>query len=799
MIRFKSAPASLMLKTALTVLLLACVTAADVRPAAAQQISGQEQISGIDNIVAETQRQIGQNHRQLIRNVELKLGDSTLYADEVEVFTDEDRLVARGNVTLVQTTNRISADSAEFNYKTKLGVFHIAAGIANIKPPVQTPTPGAIVIPTATGLDTDVYFVGETVEKIGPRKYKITNGGFTTCVQPTPRWQFHGDTIILNIEHYTFMRNAVFNVKGVPLLYTPIMYYPTKKDDRATGILIPTIGSSSLRGESIHNAFFLVLGRSQDATILHDWFSKTGQGYGSEYRYNFGTQSTGYLRAYTLREHGADYAQSDGTVFTQPGGTSYQVQGAATQVLPDHIMARGRIDYFSSLAESQSFNTNYASAYLQSRSFGGNIVGAWSSYSMNATLDHTDSFSSETASATSGSWPRVSFARNEKLIPGTPLYFSVGTEYASLLRSAKDTLSPTNDYSQDVTRLDLNPQIRFPFKKWQWFTVNTTLSWRDTYYSRSLVTDPVTGTTAPSAVDIPLSRRFFTVQSQITGPVFNRIFDTPDNGYAEKFKHTIEPFVTVSRTSAIDNFDNIIKIDGTDNYVGGTTQLTYGVNNRFYAKRATAPGLRSQAIEILDLTITQSHYTNPDAAHFDPQYSTASATSTPINFSPIVITARVMPTNALNANLSVDIDSRYLKMRQLSASGSYSWTGRVQTTFGWSKQGYIPQLTNSGFDVLTALTNTLNGGANVHTKDNHYGSIYNYTYDVTHSTMLQQSISAFYNSQCCGLAFQYQSFNYAGVTGSLPVPADHRFFLSFTLAGLGNFSPMNGAMSGVPR
>ena len=33
--------------------------------------------------------------------------------------------------------------------------------------------------PPMTGQETDVYFFGETVEKIGPRKYKITNGGFT--------------------------------------------------------------------------------------------------------------------------------------------------------------------------------------------------------------------------------------------------------------------------------------------------------------------------------------------------------------------------------------------------------------------------------------------------------------------------------------------------------------------------------------------------------------------------------------------------------------------------------------------
>ena len=30
-----------------------------------------------------------------------------------------------------------------------------------------------------TGQDTDVYFFGEKIEKIGPKKYKITNGGFT--------------------------------------------------------------------------------------------------------------------------------------------------------------------------------------------------------------------------------------------------------------------------------------------------------------------------------------------------------------------------------------------------------------------------------------------------------------------------------------------------------------------------------------------------------------------------------------------------------------------------------------------
>src|SRR5206468_9233053 len=104
----------------------------------------------------------------------------------------------------------------------------------------------------------------------------------------------------------------------------------------------------------------------------------------------------------------------------------------------------------------------------------------------------------------------------------------------------------TTETDKSLSRADFDPQIRFPFNRWQWFTVNSTLSWRDTYYSRSY--DAATNTTV---VDDNLNRRFFTLQSQLVGPVFSRIWNTPDNGYAEKFKHTIEPVFGITRTSSI--------------------------------------------------------------------------------------------------------------------------------------------------------------------------------------------------------------------------------------------------------
>ena len=435
------------------------------------------------------------------------------------------------------------------------------------------------------GQETVVYFFGETIEKLGPKKYKITNGGFSTCVQPTPRWDLHAGTVILNVDHYTFLKQAVLTVKGVPMFYLPVLYYPTKKEDRATGFLLPTYGSSSLRGQSIHNAFFWAINRSQDATFLHDWYSKTGQGMGGEYRYNFGGGDDGNIRAYLLNDH---TTTTDASGVDQPSENtqSFEIRGSANQLLPGHLRARASVNYFSSIVTSQTFNTNIYDASRNQRAFGGNVVGAWGTYTLNSTIRHSEYFYSTTSSTVSGDWPRVAVSRNERPLLDTPLYFSAGSEYANFVRAAT---TPGVESDSSLSRVDFNPQIRYPFKKWQWFTVNTTASWHDTYYSRSLTPK---SDVAQTITDEPLNRPVFSLQANMLGPLVSRIWDTPENGYAEKFKHAIEPFLNIQRTFNVPNFDRVVILDGTDYYVGGAT-YNYGVNNRFYAKQTTGRSARS--------------------------------------------------------------------------------------------------------------------------------------------------------------------------------------------------------------
>ena len=159
------------------------------------------------------------------------------FADQVEVNVKSGALTARGNVVLQTPTSRIASESAVFNTKTKLGTFTNATGIAQLG---ERGRQNQSMFGT---LEPDVYFYGAEIEKVGADQYRINKGGFTTCVQPTPRWEIVSGRATVNLNDYVVMRNAVVRVKNVPVFYLPILYYPIQEDDRATGLLLPAYGT----------------------------------------------------------------------------------------------------------------------------------------------------------------------------------------------------------------------------------------------------------------------------------------------------------------------------------------------------------------------------------------------------------------------------------------------------------------------------------------------------------------------------------------------------------------------------
>ena len=280
------------------------------------------------------------------------------------------------------------------------------------------------------------------------------------------------------------------------------------------------------------------------------------------------------------------------------------------------------------------------------------------------------------------------------------------------------------------------------------------------------------------------------MQSQITGPSFVKVWDTPNSGYAERMKHVIEPWIMFQRVTTIDNFDEIVKLEGIDSIFGGVTQIRYGINNRIYAKRDDG-GPAAVAREIVSVALMQSYYTDARAAQFDRSFRTSFNQTPPSNLSPVSLIVRAQPTQNLGGTMRAEYDTQFGALRTIGAEGTVEIGGWLQTRGGWSQRRFVEGL--PGFDDPRGLDHYINLFTSLRNRDNTVGGVYSFNYDILRSRYLQQRVLVYYNAQCCGVAAEYQSFNFEGLGARARVPADRRFNISFTLAGLGTFANLFGA------
>ena len=732
--------------------------------------------------------QIGDDHFRLIGEVEIDGENYQFFADQVDVYPGETRLVAEGNVVYVGDGGRVAAERAEFDTEALTATFYDATASVRLGD-------GEVERSMFGNHEPDMQFYGETIEKLGPRTYRLNKGGFTSCLQPTPRWQMTASSITLNLESYALLRNSVLKIKGVPLFYLPALYFPVQEDDRATGFLMPTYGASTAHGQSLSNAFFWAIGRSHDATVYHDWFTQTGQGTGAEYRYTLGQGSEGQLRTYLLNENETTRS-FNGVEREYPARRSYELRGEARYGITDNISARGQVNYFSDVTVQQQYQSNIYDASNSRRNMSGNVSGNWGLYQVSGTYDLNETFFGARQSTLHGAGPRIKFDQSQRELPGTPFYFSFQSEFAHLLQRSSVTRFTTGGGGEqiemkDITdsglnRFEVAPIVQIPFTRWPFLVIDSSVAWRGTYWTESLGVGDERGVQLNDGI----GRGYFEFQSEITGPSFVKVWDTPNSGYAERMKHVIEPWIALQRVTAVDNFDRIVQLEGTDSTLGNVTQFRYGINNRIYAKQPQESGT-GIAKEILSVQLTQSYYTDARAAQYDRRFRTSFNRTPPSNFSPVSLIARADLTEAIGGSFRTEYDTQFGAIRTISAQGLFAFRGWVHTEAGWSQRRFVPGL--SGFDNPDRLDHYLNMSTSMRTPSNNIGAAYSFHYDVLRSRYLQQRLLVYYNAQCCGVSGEYEVFNFQGLGSRARIPQDRRFHLSFTLAGLGTFANVLGA------
>ena len=741
--------------------------------------AAQLDVPGFETVLAQSWERLPGNRYKFIGSVEMMQKDMRFYADEVEYFGDTDRLVASGNVLVSQTNHQIAADRADFNAKTRLGTFYNARGFAAVGTTAPVSESGAP--------EPDVQFYGETLEKTSEDTYVISNGGFTSCVQANPRWEMTSGSLKLRVDHYALLRNMLLKVKGVPALYLPVMYYPLSKDNRNTGFLMPSYGGSTVKGQTISNAFFWAITRSQDATILHDWYSKTGQSIAGEYRY-VSLGGTGNLRSDFLNEQPLSYVTVDGDEINQEGRRSFRMNGNLSQRLGGSWYAQGQADYSSDLAVDQLYSTDITRASRRTRSFGGSVSGTTKSLRVTGRYDRQEYFAENGESSLRANAPRISIARPDRLIGRLPIYASLNSEFVSLKQQRFDKDRVLGD-KDDFSRLDLIPALRFPFTKLPFLGFNTTMQFRNTFWSDSQLLDPETR--SAERLTAPISRRFLEMSADMNGPTFVRIWDAPKASYAQRFRHSIEPFAQVLYRTSIDNYDSIPKLESADNIVGNAASYKYGLNTRFYAKR-TVDGLRAIPREVVSASIQQTY--NTDARSILSDAEDRSRNIQPdSHFTPVSLNVRTSPFDGVNGTFRTTFDGRYSRFRNFSAGASWEETN-ISLQADWSQVRFRP---NNRGENVASQTHFLNSYTTLRFQQNRYGLIHQFNWDLKDQSILQQRFAGYYNAQCCGFSAEYQTFDLSRLGSNTPVPQDSRFHFSVTLGGIGNVSNIFGALGGT--
>ena len=692
--------------------------------------------------------------------------DTRISADVVEIYFERGVLEATGSVVFADAEGRITAERVEFNISDGTGTFYEAWGTMSLGPLVDRAQFG--------NQDADIIFNGRTIEKLGAQKYRITDGGFTACVQPEPRWEVVADSVVINLNDYAIARNMVLRVKGVPLFYLPIIYYPIQDDERATGFLMPTYGTSTLRGGHVSNAFFWAINRSQDATLFHDWYTRIGQGMGGEYRYVSGPMSSGNVRLYRLAQRETQF-EENGSSEPLPAETSYQINADVNQEL-GRLRAQGRVEYFTEVRTGQLY---FRDPYEQTRSrriVDAGISGNFGPTSVGAYYARSEVFTDISNSSVSGSQPRATINVAPLRLFGSPVYTALNADYAFLPNQRIRDGEIVSDDS--LGRLDIAPSVRAPLSRLTYLSAVVSAAYRTTYYSRSLDTERRLG-------DEPITRQFLSLQSQLVGPVLTKIWDTPGSAFSARMKHVIEPTFAAEYVTDITNQARLPVVESSGTAVGGALKFTYGITNRVLARKPDAGATRGATREFLTIGVQQTFYSNPETSRYDSTYVSYALRPRPVDLSPVALTVRVAPVDGIDANARIEYDVTGNGFQVLTA-GSTMTSGVNSASLSFSRQRATP---------LSPVSSYLSGSTALKFREGRVATFYSVSWDIDTRFIQNQSMGATYFAQCCGVQVDFQNVNFPRA-GDFPIPSDRRLNFAFVLAGLGTFSNFFGAFGG---
>ena len=197
-------------------------------------------------------------------HVEARQAGHNFYANWLRYDTTLSLVEARGQVRLEQPALLVSGDSLKLNINDYSG---------ELTQPVYR-----LASQPGRGDASRIDFIDEN-------RFKLQDATYTTCPVDNDDWFLKvGDLDIDRTRNEGTARNASLHFLGAPILYTPWMNF-SLNNERKTGVLAPTFGTTERSGLDILVPYYLNLAPNYDATLYPRLLSKRGVQLGGEFRY----------------------------------------------------------------------------------------------------------------------------------------------------------------------------------------------------------------------------------------------------------------------------------------------------------------------------------------------------------------------------------------------------------------------------------------------------------------------------------------------------------------------------------
>jgi len=273
---------------------------------------------------------------------ELAEGPFLLSADEVIYDENLGTVIAAGNVEISTEERVLLADSVSYNLRD--GVVSASGNISLLEPTGEVVFADYLeldkaltegVIESVRVLLTDnSRLAANTARRFDEDRTELARAVYSPCdvcqdhPERAPLWQIRASRVThRRSDQRIVYRDAVLQVAGAPVFYTPYFSHPDPTVERKTGFLSPSFGNDSQLGFRFDAPFFWAIDPHRDLTLSPFFTSEEGPVFVGEYR--AATERGGY----------------EGVVsFTRPDRRGENNERLEGQVNRAHIDAQGRFD-----------------------------------------------------------------------------------------------------------------------------------------------------------------------------------------------------------------------------------------------------------------------------------------------------------------------------------------------------------------------------------------------------------------------------------------------------------------------